>query len=241
MFWAEWKKILRQRWFLWLTLVFFVLNAALFVYRQQAETPHWIASVPWYAEYQKQLEGIDPKEREDWIFAKINRLSNFQGLIQVMEGLVDQEYLEFLLEEDPNLIEEFEKSGFGERREELDGRIAALSHLSSQISREREYPEFLASIRENYEHMRDNAFYDSRPYAKVLGEKTVKEFEKLKGLKLEPGMEYGIEALLNHSAGDLLILVLAACICGMTVMQERSRDLFGLMKSCKSGRESWRQ
>lgn len=236
MFLAEWKKILRQRWFLWLTLVFFVMNLALFVYRQRVETPHWIAAVPWYGEYRKQLEGMDSKEQEEWIFAKIKQLGDFQGLIQVMEGLVDQEYLDFLLEENPNLVEEFEESGFGERREELDGRIAALSHLSSQLSREREYPEFLASIRENYEHMRDNAFYDNRPYAKALGEKTVEEFEKLKGLELEPGIEYGIEALLNHSTGDLLILVLAACICGMTVMQERSRDLFGLMKSCRSGR-----
>lgn len=236
MFLAEWKKILRQRWFLWLTLAFLVLNLALFLYQQRAENPAWEEAVFWYGEYQKQCESMDEKEREAWIFEERRQLNDFQGLCLVTEGQIDAEYLEILLEENPNILEEFEASGFGERREELEGRIAALGHLSAQMTRKQEYPQFLASIRENYEHMRDNAFYENRPYARALGEKTVQDFEKLKGIEPETGMEYGIEALLTNTSADLLILALAACICGMTVMQERSRDLFGLMKSCKSGR-----
>lgn len=235
MFLAEWKKLLRQRWFLGLALAFLLLNASLFLYRQQTEHGMWLHAAKWYPEYLSQYNGKEKEEAENWIIEESTRLSDYQMVALALEE-ENAELLEILKEQQPDILEAYEASGFMQRSEELEGRFVASSSIRGETDYIRAYPEFLSQIRTNYQRMRDNAFYDDRPYVRALGEKTVTDFRKLDGISLEPGMSYGIIALLENTSADLLILILVVCVCAMTIMPEQSRDLFGLMKSCKNGR-----
>lgn len=232
---AEWKKLLRQRWFLGLTLALFVLNGALFLYHQQTEHSMWLSATDWYQEYRDQCARMEPEEAFAWITEEASRFSDFLMVsIALDEG--NMELLEILQEGQPEILEQYEAAGYGQRPQELEGRAAATGAVCQEMTHIEEYPRFLYRIRSNYQQMRDNDFYEGRPYARALGEKTLEDFKPLEGLVLEPGMEYGVRALLENTSADLLILILTACACAMTVMPERGKDLFGLMKSCRNGR-----
>ncbi len=235
MFRAEWKKLLRQRWFLGVALALFILNGALFLYRQQTEHAMWLSATDWYQEYHDQCAQMEPEAAFDWITEE-SLLLNDLLMVSIALDEGNMELLEILQQGRPNILQQYEASGYDKRLKELEGRMAATGAVSQQMTHLADYPQFLYRIRSNYQRMRENDFYEGRPYARALGEKTLEDFQPLEGIKLELGMEYGVRALLENTSADLLILLLAVCICAMTVMPERGKDLFGLMKSCRHGR-----
>lgn len=231
---AEWKKILRQRWFLGLLAALLVLNLTLFFYQQKTQHRDWLGSVPYYEEYFEKYAGGDGAEQ---FYEENMELGDYYTIYLAQEGEIPAELLEALEMEKPGILEKYQASVYANHPEELEGRMVTAGELMRQIENISTYSQFLVSVEENYESMKTNGFYDKNPYAKKVGEKTVKEYAGLNNLHLRIGMEYGINALMENNSVDALLLILTVCVCALTVIPEKNRELFGLIKSLRYGRE----
>lgn len=233
MFGAEWKKIMRNRGFLILTTVLLAANLMLFFYRQQTVHRNWLYSVPYYKEYQQKIAGMDVQKADAFLMEETVKLGDFQTICQVLDGEIPEEVLEFLEMENPGILEEFRNSEYADSPKKLEGRMTAAGELQRQMAYIRAYPEYIASIRDNFEDMKKNSFYDGRPYQERLGEKMVADFAGLEKLPLEPGPEYGILSVLENTSADAFLLLLVIYVCTVSIVPEKNRNLFGLVKKYK--------
>lgn len=236
MFGAEWKKIIRNRGFLILTTVLLAANLMLFFYRQQTVHRNWLYSVSYYKEYQQKIAGMDVQEADAFLMEETVKLGDFQTIRQVLDGEIPEEILEFLEMDNPGILEEFRNSEYADSPKKLEGRMTAAGELQRQMAYIRSYPEYIASIRDNFEDMKKNSFYDGRPYQERLGEKMVADFAGLEKLPLEPGPEYGILSVLENTSADAFLLILVIYVCTVSIVLEKNRNLFGLLKSTRYGR-----
>ncbi|MDO4677478.1 MAG: hypothetical protein Q4B00_02440 [Eubacteriales bacterium] len=236
MFGAEWKKIIRNRGFLILTTVLLAANLMLFFYRQQTVHRNWLYSVSYYKEYQQKIAGMDVQEAEAFLMEETVKLGDFQTIRQALDGEIPEEVLEFLEMDNPGILEEFRNSEYADSPKKLEGRMTAAGELQRQMAYISAYPEYIASIRDNFEDMKKNSFYDGRPYQKRLGEKMVADFAGLEKLPLEPGPEYAIRSVLENTSADAFLLILVIYVCTVSIVPEKNRNLFGLLKSTRYGR-----
>lgn len=236
MFGAEWKKIIRDRWFVVLTVVLLTANLMLFFYSQQTVHRAWLYSVPQYKEYEQKISGMEEQEADKTLMEEMVKLGNLYTIQQALNGEIPEEVLEVLEMENPGILEEFQNSEYKNSPEKLEGRMTAAGELQRQMAYIRSYPEFITSIEANYENMKQNSFYENRPYAKKLGEKTVKDYHGLEKLSLETGMEYGIRAVLENTSTDVFLLILIVYVCTVSIVPEKNRNLFTLLRSSRYGR-----
>ena len=103
MFRAEWKKLLRQRWFLGVALALFILNGALFLYRQQTEHAMWLSATDWYQEYHDQCAQMEPEAAFDWITEE-SLLLNDLLMVSIALDEGNMELLEILQQGRPAIL-----------------------------------------------------------------------------------------------------------------------------------------
>ena len=236
MFGAEWKKIIRNRGFLILTTVLLAANLMLFFIVSRQYTEIGCTAYLIIKEYQQKIAGMNEKEADAFLMEETVKLGDFQTIRQALDGEIPEEVLEFLEMENPGILEEFRNSEYADSPKKLEGRMTAAGELQRQMAYIRAYPEYIASIRDNFEDMKKNSFYDGRPYQKRLGEKMVADFAGLEKLPLEPGPEYAIRSVLENTSADAFLLILVIYVCTVSIVPEKNRNLFGLLKSTRYGR-----
>lgn len=232
---AEWKKLLRQRWLIGIAILLIFVDVGLFLNTQYTEKKDRVAAVPLFAEYQKETADMTNEQAQEYLTDQLNTLSNFQFVQIALNGEVDEGLLQGLVEENPNILEEYQQAGYEEDPLALMTKIQVISELLGQYQNVSGYQAYLESIQTQYEQMKDSSFYEGRPYAEAQGKKTTEDFAKLQGTEPEIGMNWGVEALMEEQISSEILILLALGICIVLVSQDRTHDLFGLLRSCRRG------
>lgn len=232
---AEWKKLLRQRWLIGIAILLIFVDVGLFLNTQYTEKKDRVAAVPLFAKYQKETANMTNEQAQECLTDQLNMLSNFQFVQIALNGEVDEGFLQGLVEENPNILDEYRQAGYEENPLALTTKIQVISELLEQYQNVSGYQAYLESIQAQYKQMKDSSFYEGRPYAEAQGKKTVEDFAKLQGTKLEIGMNWGVEALMEEQISSVILILLALGICIVLVSQDRTYDMFGLLRSCRRG------
>ena len=232
---AEWKKLLRQRWLIGIAILLIFVDVGLFLNTQYTEKKDCVAAVPLFAKYQKETANMTNEQAQECLTDQLNMLSNFQFVQIALNGEVDEGFLQGLVEENPNILDEYRQAGYEENPLALTTKIQVISELLEQYQNVSGYQAYLESIQAQYKQMKDSSFYEGRPYAEAQGKKTVEDFAKLQGTKLEIGMNWGVEALMEEQISSVILILLALGICIVLVSQDRTYDMFGLLRSCRRG------
>ena len=119
------------------------------------------------------------------------------------------------MEENPNILDEYRQAGYEENPLALTTKIQVISELLEQYQNVSGYQAYLESIQAQYKQMKDSSFYEGRPYAEAQGKKTVEDFAKLQGTKLEIGMNWGVEALMEEQISSVILILL--CLKGFQI------------------------
>ncbi len=87
----------------------------LFLNTQYTEKKDRVAAVPLFAEYQKETADMTNEQAQECLTDQLNTLSNFQFVQIALNGEVDEGLLQGLVEENPNILEEYRQAGYEER------------------------------------------------------------------------------------------------------------------------------
>lgn len=164
---AEWKKLLRQRWLIGIAILLIFVDVGLFLNTQYTEKKDRVAAVPLFAEYQKETADMTNEQAQEYLTDQLNTLSNFQFVQIALNGEVDEGLLQGLVEENPNILEEYQQAGYEEDPLALMTKIQVISELLGQYQNVSGYQAYLESIQTQYEQMKDSSFYEGRPYAEA--------------------------------------------------------------------------
>ena len=66
------------------------------------------------AEYQKETADMTNEQAQEYLTDQLNTLSNFQFVQIALNGEVDEGLLQGLVEENPNILEEYQQAGYEE-------------------------------------------------------------------------------------------------------------------------------
>mgnify|MGYP000677168507 FL=1 len=111
---AEWKKLLRQRWLIGIAILLIFVDVGLFLNTQYTEKKDCVAAVPLFAKYQKETANMTNEQAQECLTDQLNMLSNFQFVQIALNGEVDEGFLQGLVEENPNILDEYRQAGYEE-------------------------------------------------------------------------------------------------------------------------------
>lgn len=148
---AEWKKILRQKWFI--CIVFMLCIGNLFIYVIEEHTKHSdrIEAVNYFTEYQTKIEEMTYDEAGEYLLEQMIELSDFSLLQFALSEEDGTEILEMLLSETPDILENYKNRGYEERPGEVNARLSTISSMLRQRENIEKYNKYLENIQAQYE------------------------------------------------------------------------------------------
>lgn len=138
-----------------------------------------------FAEYQKETADMTNEQAQEYLTDQLNTLSNFQFVQIALNGEVDEGLLQGLVEENPNILEEYQQAGYEEDPLALMTKIQVISELLGQYQNVSGYQAYLESIQTQYEQMKDSSFYEGRPYAEAQAKRRQKILQSYRGQNLK--------------------------------------------------------
>ncbi len=113
-----------------------------------------------------------------------------------------------------------------------------LNSVKAQTERTRGYSDYLQSIREQEQTVRNSILYRNNPYALKLAAETAEEYADLDGLTLPLADPTGVEILLGTWIDDVICCAIAALTAMYGFLQERQEGMMYLLFSTKRGRRA---
>lgn len=90
------------------------VDVGLFLNTQYTEKKDRVAAVPLFAKYQKETANMTNEQAQECLTDQLNMLSNFQFVQIALNGEVDEGFLQGLVEENPNILDEYRQAGYEE-------------------------------------------------------------------------------------------------------------------------------
>jgi hypothetical protein len=170
---------------------------------------------------------------------QIKKLKDFHILITA--NTTDNAGFQAILEEKkknrPNLMEEYKNSSYVNDEKSLLRDLFLYEELYTQLTPLTNYKDYLNSIQNRANEMLSVSIFHEKgtfSYRNII--KTPKDFEHLKNIPLEVGLDKGIVSATQFSVTDILIVIAIFLLCIYLFLQEKESGLIKLIRTNKKGR-----
>ncbi|RCX16689.1 hypothetical protein DFP94_11136 [Fontibacillus phaseoli] len=236
----EMLKILRKR-LLWVLLFVLVLSNGWMYYQQQMKGQDYlIGHMERYYELEREFSRM-PNEKA---YAQVNQLN--QELISFGQLLYAQlrpdnpelrQSSEQIQRDSPEIVKKFEESPYREDADRLRRDTFLVDLLLRQYKSLDAYRDYINGIQEKADEMLSvSIFYekDSFSYRNIM--KTPTDFDHLKSIPLDIGLENGIVTVTQYKPSDLMTGIMIFLLCVYLFVQERERGLLRIIRTNRKGR-----
>lgn len=234
---AEWKRIFHNRRLCAALLVILLLNGFLFFREQKANDYGIDCTIPTFT-ISVSLDGSGYEIAQTTVDSEAAYERYLQWLEEYRTKGPETAVSE--LQEEKERLTELLKSY---EREETTGNptevyldYAAVSHLLKQVEYLDGYDDYLATIQANKEKLLSfSLFNDPDSFSGRNIIKTAAEFEALEGVSLNLGADGAVNAFMDFSITDYLLLAVLVLIC-ISFLDERKKGLWHIVHALPNGR-----
>ena len=153
------------------------------------------------------------------------------------DHLVFQQRLQELKETSPDVLQEFGESEYPDNPGLLRRHMFIYEQLLSQYRAVKENADYIDELRTRADGMLSvSIFQDRDSFAYRNIRKTASDFEHLKNVPLEPGLETGIVTSATFAASDLFLALLILMTGYCLFFSEKENNLINLIAASKHGR-----
>ena len=235
----ELLKLCKQK-TLWALLLALLAVTAYLYGTSEQKNAYLYEDLPVYEQLEAQYKDMQPEDavadlrrKQDICNVRLSLLHLQQNADEEAGGMT----LEWLREEYPELMEEFEGQTETLSGEELSSLYNAYTELFDQFSYIQSYPSLLTGMEENAQKMLKVSIFHEKgsfSYNNIL--KTPGDFAHLKGIELKPGLSEGVVSSTSFFPADLFLLILVFFLCIFLFIREQEKGLYLLIKPCRNGR-----
>lgn len=166
----------------------------------------------------------------------IENKSNYESIIKRLSDMSRQEADSFINKELKSLQKKLRNT---ENKDEIFSEIMLIQNVKNQLVYIDGYQSFLGEMQSRADEQKSFSIFAKKgSFSYNNLERTPKDFEHLKGIKLEIGNNSAVETPTAFVLSDLLVFALVFLMCVFIFTVERDKGLYGLVRSTSRGRQN---
>lgn len=234
-------KLWHKRQFQGLVLIILLVNLGLLLYTQQNQT----IPIHAYDKLQKELSTIPNDERYDWISTYDEKIQAFSVLQQIqnlqMQKPDNWENMIASLRFKYPGIEDTYGEAFLQEQSYYTGSLEQEAVFMRKIQKEmdtlHDIPARQKEIQDKADSIRSvSIFSKEHSFSSKNITKTADDFQKMEDVPITYQLEKGLHEALSFPITSFFIIVMMLSIAASMIIDEKSRNLFSIVRSCKNGK-----